>query len=531
MTQTIALISLAVFAATMVVIGIVSSRHTKSMDGFLLGGRKIGPWMSAFAYGTTYFSAVIFVGYAGTHGWNIGIASIWIGAGNALIGCLLSWKLLASRTRNMTHRLGARTMPEFFSERYLSRNMKLFAACIIFIFLLPYAASVYKGLGMLFSAVFFPGLDPVKDAAFLGLSATNLCIFIVAILTSVYLVLGGYVAIALSDFVQGIIMIAGVVIMVIALTMHENVGGLGNAFANLKAMDPGLVDLTGGSKWSFLAFNILLTSIGVFGLPQMAQKFYAIKDQASIKRATIVSTLFALIIGCGAYYVGSLSHLMITQEEFAAFGSNTDAIIPNLLMKAFSDSLPGNILLAVIVLLVLSASMSTLSSVVLTSSTAVTVDLFKVLRPGIKEKSQMIMTRGLCLVFIALSVVFATQNFAIIVSIMSYSWGLVAGCFIGPFIWGLFWKGVTRAGAWCGMLAGVSTVLIMALISMFSQPILQTDGLYAAFKEASKNSPVFGVCAMGASLAVVPLVSLFTKKYTKDHLTNVFSKSGEENAA
>lgn len=524
--QGIALTALLLFAAGMVAIGIVSKKKTYTVEGFLLGGRRIGPWMSAFAYGTTYFSAVIFVGYAGTHGWNIGLASIWIGIGNALIGCLLSWKLLAARTRRMTHALNARTMPELLEGRYLSKNMKITSAFVIFIFLMPYAASVYKGLGMLFSAVFFPGLDPVKDIALMGLSATTLCTLIVALLTAAYLVLGGYAAIALSDFIQGIIMIAGVIILVIAMTLQPSVQDAGGVFAGLKNIQASLVDLTGGGSRNFLITNILLTSVGVFGLPQMAQKFYAIKDTASVKRATVISTAFAMLIGCGAYYVGSLSHLML--KELPEGG--LDAVIPTMLMKAFSESVPGMILLAVIILLVFSASMSTLSSVVLTSATAVTVDLYKVFRPQTEEKRQIWITRLFCLLFVACSFVFANFNFAIIVSIMSYSWGVVAGCFIGPYIWGLYWKKVTRAGAWSGMIGAFVTIISMTVYSTvynYNHWLLgPTPTVYGAFKEASKSSPTFGVTAMAVSLVLVPVVSLLTQKYkySEKHLAKVFAE-------
>ncbi len=517
MVQGIATAALLLFAVGMIAIGLVSKKRAATVEGFVLGGRRVGPWMSAFAYGTTYFSAVIFVGYAGTHGWNIGIASLWIGIGNALIGCLVSWKLLAARTRRMTHVLSARTMPELLEGRYLSKRMKVFAACVIFVFLMPYAASVYKGLGMLFSSVFFPDLDPVTDPAFLGMSATNLCILIVALLTAAYLVLGGYAAIALSDFIQGIIMIAGVIILVIAMTMHPNVGGFGNVFSGLAKIDEGLIDVTGGSQWSFLLTNILLTSVGVFGLPQMAQKFYAIKDQASVRRATVVSTAFAMLIGCGAYYVGSLSRLVLSEMP----KGGTDAIIPTMLMNAFSESIPGMILLAVILLLVLSASMSTLSSVVLTSATAITVDL--VFQREKDEKKQIRVTRLFCLLFVACSFVFATFNFAIIVSIMSYSWGVVAGCFIGPYVWGLFSKRITRAGAWAGMLGAILTVASMTLYGTISN--LGDITLYEAFSAASKNSPLYGVIAMGVSLVLVPVVSLLTQKYkySEEHIEKVFS--------
>lgn len=504
------------FALVMVAIGAVSSKRSRTMDGFILGGRNIGPWMSAFAYGTSYFSAVIFIGYAGKHGWDIGLGSMWIGVGNAVIGCWFAWKFLAPRVRRMTHTLKSRTMPEFFAERYLSKPMKLFSAIIIFIFLVPYAASVYKGLGVFFAAI-FPNIDGVV----LGMSANVLCMFIVAALTAVYLVMGGYVAVALNDFVQGIIMIGGVVVLAVAVTLNAHVGGISNAVSRLTEIKPSLTNIFGGDNWSFLMINILLTSVGTFGLPQMVHKFYAIKDQASIKRATVVSTAFALLIGCGAYYVGSMGRLVLENKlPDAGF----DAVVPTMLISAFSGSIGGSILLAVILLLVLSASMSTLSSVVLSSSTAVTVDFVAELAPKVKEKSQMLLIRLLCLLFVALSFIFATFNFAIIVSLMSYSWGVVAGCFIGPFIWGLFSKRVTKAGAWAGMLGGIVTVAAMTIFST-AQNYGADTGLYDAFKLASKNSPTFGVCAMGVSLVIVPLVSLISKQFDQAHIKKAFAEA------
>ncbi len=522
MTQTVVIVALALFAMLMAGIGIYSARQSKTIDGFLLGGRKIGGWMSAFAYGTTYFSAVIFIGYAGKNGWDVGFPSLWIGAGNAVLGSLLAWKLLARPTRRMTKVLDARTMPEFFEGRYLSSGMKIFSALVIFIFLVPYAASVYKGLGALFGV-----LLPDISNAFGGISADTLCMFFVAVLAAFYLMLGGYKATVLTDFIQGIIMIIGVVIMVVALVANPQVGGLTKLFERLRDW-PGtggrLVSIFGGDMWNFLMFNILLTSLGTWGLPQMVTKFYAIKDERSIRRATTVSTAFALIIGCGAYFVGTMGRFFVESDASGAPVGGFDAVVPTMLMRAFGESIWGNMLLAVILLLVLSASMSTLSSIVLTSSSAVSVDLIQYLRPGIGKKAQVLLTRILCILFVALSFIFANFNFAIIMSIMAYSWGVVSGCFIGPFVWGLFKKGITRTGAWAGMLGGLCTVVVMTTVTMLTSPAL-SDGVYAAFKAASASSPTFAVTAMGVSLILTPVVSLFTKKLDGAHVKKLFDKT------
>lgn len=495
--QLYTVIALCVYAVAMALVGCLSYGKSKTLDGFLIGGRNIGPWMTAFSYGTTYFSAVVFVGYAGQHGWNIGIGAMWIGIGNAVLGCLLSWLLFANRTRKMTRKLNARTMPDYFEKRYNSKGIKVLSAAIIFVFLVPYSAAVYKGLGALFNAV-FPGVE------------TWVWMLIIACLTAVYLVAGGYIATAYTDLIQGIIMIVGVVCLVVAVLSHDNIGGVSGFIENLGKFESApndpypttgaqLTDIFGGSSFKFLCFNIMLTSFGTWGLPQMIGKFYAIKDTGAIKRGTVISTVFCIIIGCGAYLIGSTSRLILGGQ---LPDGGVDSVIPAVLMEVLSNGTLGIILLAVIMILLLSASMSTLEAVVLTSASAVAVDLIPAVRKKeTKPETQMLLTRLLCLAFVACSFIFATQNIPIIVSLMSFSWGLVSGCFIGPYIWGLFSKKITKIGAFAGILSGLLTVGGATLV------ITLTD----SFSAAAAKSPEMGVSAMAISLIVVPVVSLLTK--------------------
>ena len=512
--QLYTVIALVVYALAMATVGVVSYGKSKTLDGFLVGGRKIGAWATAFAYGTAYFSAVVFVGYAGQHGWNIGIGSIWIGIGNAILGCLLSWLLFANRTRKLTRKLETKTMSEFFAKRYDSKGMKIFAAIVIFIFLLPYSAAVYKGLGSLFSAV-FPGVE------------TWVWMLIIACLTAVYLVAGGYVASSYSNLIQGVIMIVGVVCLIVAVISHDSVGGISGLIENLSNFtsapnDPNpvtgeqLTSIFGGGKFRFLCVNIMLTSFGTWGLPQMISKFYAIKDTAAIKRGTIISTLFCIVIGCGAYLIGSTSRLVLGGQLPAG---GVDSVIPTLLMEVLGNGTLGLILLAVIMVLLLSASMSTLEAVVLTSASALSVDLIPALRKkSLTPSGQMLLTRLLCLAFVACSFIFATQNIPIIVSLMSFSWGVVSGCFIGPFIWGLFSKKITKAGAFAGMIAGLLTVGIATLVIT----------LTSSFSAAAASSPEMGVCAMAVSIIVVPIVSAFTKKPDAQKVDEMFESYNEK---
>ena len=486
----------------MIFIGCISYGKSKTLDGFLIGGRNIGAWATAFAYGTTYFAAVVFVGYAGQHGWNIGIGAIWIGVGNAVLGCLLSWLLFANRTRKMTKKLNARTMADFFEKRYDSKGMKLLAAVIIFVFLVPYSAAVYKGLGSLFSVV-FPGVQ------------TWVWMLAIAVLTAVYLVAGGYIATSYTDLIQGIIMIAGVILLIMAVLRHEAVGGLKGLIENLSKFqslpeDPNpvtgsqLTSIIGGTSFRFLCFNIMLTSFGTWGLPQMIGKFYAIKDTAAIKRGTVISTFFCAVIGCGAYLIGSTSRLILGGQ---LPDGGIDGVIPAVLMEVLGGGKLGLVLLAIIMVLLLSASMSTLQSVVLTSASAVAVDLIPAVRKkSFSQDTQMLLTRLFCLAFVTCSFVFATRNIPIIVSLMSFSWGVVSGCFIGPYIWGLFSRKITKTGAVAGMLSGLVTVGGATLVI----------SLESGFSAAAARSPEMGVAAMAVSLVAVPLVSAFTKRSKND---------------
>ena len=485
---------LCVFIAVMVAIGIISRRKVKNVQDFFLGGGKMGPWLSAFAYGTTYFSAVIFIGYAGKIGWGYGISSTWIGIGNALIGSMLAWLVLARKTRKMTHDLNASTMPEFFEKRYDSKAMKIVTALIIFVFLVPYSASVYVGLGYLFERTF--GVPFVY------------CMAAMALLTAVYLLLGGYVATAMNDFVQGIVMLAGVALMIFFILSNPAVGGLGGGLKKLSEIPnegAGLVSAFSANPLNLFGL-IILTSLGTWGLPQMVHKFYTIRDDNAVKRGTVISTVFAIVIAGGAYFVGGFGRLFLdnTMPLGANGKPNPDMVMPLVLEKALPDALIG-----IIVLLVLSASMSTLSSLVLVSSSAISMDLVKgTLFPNIKKESEVLLMRILCGLFVIFSFIVAVTPNSIL-SLMSFSWGTVAGAFLAPFIYGLYWKGTTRIGAWSGFIAGFSVSVVGAIITRMN----------------AATAPNIGAVAMLVSLAVVPVVSLLTKKMPVAHIEKVFGES------
>ena len=486
------------FFAVMVGIGLYCRRHATDVSGFVLGGRSVGPWLTAFAYGTSYFSAVVFVGYAGQFGWKYGIAATWAGIGNALLGSLLAWAVLGRRTRIMTQHLNSATMPEFFGKRFGSQKLKVAASVIIFIFLIPYTASLYNGLSRLFGMAF--------DIDY------GVCVVVMAILTGVYVIAGGYMATAINDFIQGIIMIFGICAVIAAVLNSQ--GGFMAALKGLAEVSDSAVSDTPGVFASFFGPDplnllgvVLLTSLGTWGLPQMVQKFYAIKDEKAIDTGMVISTVFAAIVAGGCYFLGGFGRLFSGQVDVAANGY--DSIIPTML-SGLSD-----LLIAVVVILVLSASMSTLSSLVLASSSTLTLDVLKgwVIRED-DEKSQVLVMRGLIVLFIAISVVLAIiqyrSNVTFIAQLMGVSWGALAGAFLAPFLYGLYWKKATRGACWVCFL--FSTVFMLANIFVGSR--------FPAILQSPINAGAF---CMLAGLILVPVVSLITPKPDRQLVDAAFS--------
>ncbi len=506
------MIVLAIFVLVTAAVGVYCAKAASSVSGFVLGGRNVGPWLTAFAYGTSYFSAVVFVGYAGQFGYSYGVAATWIGIGNALLGSLLAWVVLGRRTRIMTKHLDAATMPEFFEKRYDSRGMKLVSSLIIFVFLIPYSASVYKGLSGLFSNAFGIG-----ERFFVWV------IVGMAVLTGIYVIIGGYAATALNDFIQGIVMIVGIVAVV--LTVLNKTGGYGESMNLLSAFSADKVPGLRGAYTSFFGPDpigllgvVILTSLGAWGLPQMIHKFYTIKNERAIKTGTVVSTVFALIVAGGSYFMGAFGRLSVTSEQIT--GEN-GAIHYDKIVPAMLGDLP-DLLMGVVLVLVMSASMSTLSSLVISSSSTFTIDFLKgSFFKNMSNRMQVLLIRIFVAVFLVLSVVLAVLPNNPITSLMSWSWGALAGSFLGPFVLGLFWRGVTKAGVWASFITGVGITM--------GGFILQQCGVAFSGGLAILNSPInIGALSMIVSLIIVPLVSLVSPKLKKAHLDNAFDCYNEK---
>lgn len=499
---------LIVFFAIMIGVGIYCRKSATNVQGFVLGDRNVGSWLTAFAFGTSYFSAVIFVGYAGQFGWKYGLASTWIGIGNALIGSLMAWRILGRRTRLMTQYLKSATMPDFFGARFNSSALKVAASIIVFIFLVPYTASLYNGLSRLFGMSF--GID------------YTWCVIGMAVLTGIYVLVGGYMATAVNDFIQGMIMLVGIVAVILSV-LNGN-GGFTAAVEELSHITAETAPNMNGAFVSFLGPQplyligvVLLTSLGTWGLPQMVGKFYAIRDEAAIRKGTIISTVFAMIVAGGCYFLGGFGRLYGDVIEYGANGNPVyDSIIPSML-----QTLP-DLMIGIVIILVLSASMSTLSSLVLTSGSTLTLDIIVPARSvkgkQMSEKSQLLSIRLLVVFFIIVSsilaIVQAKSSVTFIAQLMGISWGALAGAFLAPFLYGLYWKRTTNAAVWVSFIVGV---------------LIMCGCMFCTFTGKEFISPFFtspinaGVLAMVAGLIIVPVVSLFTRVKDKEEVEKMFN--------
>ena len=507
-----------IFLAVTVGVGFYSRRSAKNVDGFVLGGRNVGGWLTAFAYGTSYFSAVVFVGYAGQFGWKYGMSASWIGVGNAIIGSLLAWLVLGKRTKLMTQHIQSRTMPDFFGTRYNDEWLRVIASVIAFVFLIPYTAGVYMGISKLFEM----GFDIPYEY----------CAVIMATLTAVYVILGGYKATAINDFIQGIIMLFGIT-TVIAVVLHSQ-GGLIAAVDKMATLAPNTDDLTQKGSAMYANFQpgdfaswfgpnpmsllgvVILTSLGTWGLPQMVGKFYSITDEYAIRRGTIISTIFAFIVAGGCYFLGGFGRLFVD----TAFNSSRGKFVYDNIVPAMLETLP-DFLIALVILLVLSASMSTLAGLVLTSSSTMTLDLIYRDKKSIEgeveggeindeiaekiERRKVVIMRVLIVFFIVLSLMIALNPPQFIAQLMGISWGALAGAFLAPFMLGLYWKGVTRLAVWACFVWGVGLTVVNMLVG-----------------NSILNPIDCGAVAMLGGFIIVGLVSLFTPKMDSEKVEQIF---------
>ncbi len=499
-------VTIGVYIALMAIIGITQGKKAKSIADITVGGRNAGAWLSALSYGTAYFSAVMFVGYAGGTGKGYGLWGILAGLGNAVFGSWLAWKVLARRTRDTSARLKLKTMPQFLEKRYSSSSMKLFACIVIFIFLIPYSASVYKGLASVAEVLL--GID------------VNICMIIIAVVAALLLVFGGYLVQARADFMQGIVMMFGVALLIACVIRCDAVGGFAGLaeYAKSAGVQPsaanGLPKLN-ASQWISLWATVLMTSFGTWGLPQMVTKYFGIKDDKQAKKGITISTFFAFLVAGGGYFIGSLCYRYFTFEQLNDPADPNfiaqDYIVPHMLAQS---ELPS-VLLGIVLVLLIAASVSTLCSVTLTASSTLTIDFIKSFKKDLSDKKSSFTIKVLCVIFIICSYIIANTDTAIL-DMMSYSWGIISGSFLAPYVLALYFKKLNAKGAWAGILGGFVIAVVPAAAKLMTSFTANETVVMLAGK-----GPVFACIAMVVSVILCLAVSAATKD-SKEKETEFF---------
>lgn len=432
---------LGLYLALLFVIGLVSRRQAKSAAGFYLGGRSIGPWVTAFSFVAAYFSSVVIIG-GGGFGYKFGMATLWVGATNVLVGTLLAWIVLGARTRVMTGRLDSITMPDFLARRFASPEARLISAAVVTVFLVVYSVSVVQGMGHAFEVL-------------VGLPYTW-GVLVSALIIIVYVALGGYVAVVWTGFAQGIIMIVALVLLAVLATAHA--GGFSAVFARLGAIDDGrFLQTPGVWGWPGLISYSAIVSLGVWGMPQLMTRFYSIKNVKVLRLGTVVATIggtMALL----PYYSGALARVL-----FPDLGA-ADKAIP-MLVKTVMPSWASAVFLAGVI----AAGMSTFSAVLLVSVSSLVKDLLRdSFRAKLSGSAEVALSRVASVAIGLAAVLVALKPPAMILVITGFAWAVIASTTMWPYVLGLYWRGVSRAGVACSMVGGCVTALVwMALKNPF----------------------------------------------------------------
>ncbi|WP_303862662.1 sodium:solute symporter [Alkalibaculum bacchi] len=412
----------------MITNGVISRKKIVDADSYYTGGRNVGAITSASAYLTTFFSAVMF-SLCGSLGFEMGISVMWIGIMNALITGLFAWTFLAGRTRQLSEDLGVYTLPQIVEARLNSRFLRMFTAFVILAFLIPYSASVYQGISFIFLRLF--------DIPF------EYCIIALAVVTALYVALGGNSAMMSNSVIQGVLILVCVSIYYIVFFKNEAIGGFKVGLQTLVSLEGGrdLVALFGGKNFLKVFATVILTSVGGCATPQLISKFISV-EKTKIKTTSIIATVGCLFIAGGMYFVGGFSQIFF-QKGYLPVPDTADKV-----MGTIMHFITNDFFFTLIFIMLLAASMSTLAALVLTGASALTEDLLPVIfkKYNLSDNKKITLARIFSSLFIVLSAIMSIVPNSII-SLMSISWGMIASVCIGPYWYCIFSKHTNKIPA------------------------------------------------------------------------------------
>lgn len=492
-------VTIVVYLAAMVIIGVRCSKKNKNTDDFYLGGRQLGPFVTAMSAEASDMSGWLLMGLPGVAlagglilkdtGASGYAEALWTALGLA-IGTYLNWLFVAKRLRRYSERVNANTIPDFFSNRFRDNSGLLvgISAIIIIVFFVPYTASGFASVGKLFNSLF--NVD------------YHLAMIIGALVIFAYTVIGGFLAASTTDFVQSIIMTMALV--VVCGFAVFNVGGMENTMAFLKDV-PNYFSLTGaqGNYGVLPIISTLAWGLGYFGMPHILLRFMAIKDEKKLKTSRRVASIWVVISMAVAIFIGIAGISFVQKNGFSAMAGFDAERIVIYIADVLSKINPLFAIIAgVIISGIMASIMSTSDSQMLAASSSMSENIIRrFFWKNMSEKTQMLFARGTVLLITVVSVIFAWNPESSVFRIVSFAWAGFGASF-GPLVLcSLFWKRTTKWGAFAGVLAGGVTVFV------WKYCVAKLGGIFAIYELL----PAFIV-----SLFAIVIVSLLTPKPSKE---------------
>ena len=447
---------LAIYVAVLFLIGILASRRIKGMGDYYVGGKKMGFWAVAFSARATGESGWLLIGLTGM-GAIAGYSGYWVVVGE-LLGVFISWQFMAKRFKRRSDSYEAITIPDYLQSHFKTstHTLRIIAASVLVVFIVIYVASQIDVTGVAFKSML--GID-YKLGALIG--------FLIVL---TYIFIGGFVAAVWSDLFQGLLMFFGLILLPIVVWFSMDHGA--GITEGLNAIDPTLTQVMGRSSDSWMnLFTILgfsMIGLGFLGSPQVYVRFMSIKDENEIDKGKWVATIFTLLTDAAAVTIGILGRIYFTKA-----GDDPEAILgkdaENVLSMITESFLP-TLLVAIFIAIVLSAIMSTIDSLLVLASSAITRDFYqKIFKPHLKDGSLTKMSRIATIIM-----AFTALTIAIIMNYVSpdrqifwviiFGWSGIAATFCPVIILTLFWKGYSEKGAIASMISGFLSVILFKFV-------------------------------------------------------------------
>jgi len=466
-------IFMALFTAVFAFIGYLGYKRTKTAEDYFVAGRKMGAIVIAFSYGATFISAVALIGFSGIAS-IYGHSILWLAFLNIFVGILIAFVFYGFRTRKMGLSLKALTLPEMLGNRFNSPSLQAVSGLIIAVFMVAYTSAVFLAISSLFVVTF--GIP------------YEVCVIIFTLVVGIYLIVGGLYAVMWTHAVQGILMLAGMLILTIGI--YSMLGGVGPAHEAAAALTPEILEgigtpaasqapngLTSMPSAFTPPFMMVLTlifgvGIGVLAQPQLIVRYLSAKDERSLRRAIPYGGIFILLMTFAAFSIGPLCNVLMANNGLAYPGT-PDKVLPLIVSELFPQWFVFLFLFAV-----LAAAMSTASALFHTAGASFGRDFFekiikKKTKKEVSHKKSILITRIATMVIVIVTLIISLNPPDVVAVMTSFFFGLMAVTFLAPYTLMLYWRKTSKVGAWIGMLGGfVFTMLWYTLIYFKTAPQL-----------------------------------------------------------